>query len=137
MSSLKRFGVSMEEDLLEKFDTLIEGIYDNRSEAIRDMIRNKIIENKWTDSKNELFGSITLIYDHHQHGLTEKMLQIQHEYHQIFKSNLHLHINHDICLEVIIVHGKAKILKTAAEKLIGLKGVKHGKLVVTDDGRDF
>ena len=129
--SLVRFGVSIEEDLLEKYDNMIAETYDNRSEAIRDMIRNKIVEKKWEDSKQEVIGSLTLIYDHHQRGLTEKLLTLQHDHHSFFKSNLHLHVTHEHCLEVIIVKGKAGELQRIAKKIIGLKGVKHGKLSIT------
>ncbi|MEJ6952223.1 nickel-responsive transcriptional regulator NikR [Natronospora cellulosivora (SeqCode)] len=131
MSKVNRFGVSIEKDLLTQFDDLIKDKYNNRSEAIRDMIREKLIEDKLSKNIHELVGSITLLYDHHKGGLTEKMLEIQHNYHHLFKSNLHLHLNHDSCLEIIIVKGKAKELKKVAGKLIGLKGVKHGKLVLT------
>ena len=136
MGKLSRFGVSIEEELLGKFDNLIKSKYSNRSEAIRDLIRDKLIEDKWTSMDN-VVGSITLLYDHHQRGLTEKMLELQHNYHHIFKSNLHLHLSHDFCLEVIIVEGKAEEVKTAAGRLIGLRGVKHGKLVITSSGEDF
>ncbi|MFP4015502.1 MAG: nickel-responsive transcriptional regulator NikR [Halanaerobiales bacterium] len=134
MGKIIRFGVSIEEELLDKFDQSIDGKYNNRSEAIRDMIRNKLIEEKWSESMDKIVGSITLLYDHHQRGLTEKMLKIQHKYHDIFKSNLHLHLSHDFCLEVIIVEGKAEKVEKAAGKLIGLRGVKHGKLTVTGSG---
>lgn len=137
MSKLSRFGVSIEKDLLEKFDELISDKYSNRSEAIRDMIRNKLIEDKWTTSIDNVIGSITLLYNHHQRGLTEKMLELQHNYHHIFKSNLHLHLSHNFCLEVIIIEGKTEEVKRAAGKLIGLRGVKHGKVVITGSGEDF
>ena len=136
MGNTSRFGVSIEKDLLSEFDEHIKEKYENRSEAIRDMIRQKLIEEKWTNDIEEIVGSITLLYDHHKNGLTEKMLEIQHNYHHIFKSNLHLHLSHDFCLEIIIVKGKTKKLKEVAEKLIGLKGVKHGKLVLTSTGEN-
>lgn len=131
MSKINRFGVSIEKDLLRQFDNLIKDKYNNRSEAIRDMIREKLIEDKLNDNLDEIVGSITLLYNHHKNGLTEKMLEIQHKYHHLFQSNLHLHLNHDCCLEIIVVKGKAKELKNIAGKLIGLKGVKHGKLVLS------
>ncbi len=137
MSNLVRFGVSIDEDLLHKFDQLNEGIYSNRSEAIRDLIRDRIVEEEWQDGEEKMTGSLTLIYDHHQRGLTEKMLQLQHDYHHLFKSNLHLHLDHDYCLEVIVVQGKAKELRQVSGMLIGLKGVKHGKLTLTSTGKDL
>lgn len=131
MSALKRFGVSIEEKLLKKFDRINEGSYDNRSEAIRDLIRNKIIEEENSQENENVVGTITLVYDHHRKGLTDKLNKIQHDYHCLFKSNLHLHLNRDFCLEVIVVEGLQSKLKKVSSKLIALKGVKHGKLTVT------
>ncbi|AGB41688.1 putative transcriptional regulator with CopG/Arc/MetJ DNA-binding domain and metal-binding domain [Halobacteroides halobius DSM 5150] len=128
--SLNRFSISIEDKLLQEFEDLIKGEYDNRSEAIRDLIRNKIIEKKCQETE-EVIGILTLIYDHHQRQLNDKMLNIQHDYHHLFKSNLHLHMTHDYCLEVIIVKGQGAKLQKVANKLIGLKGVKHGNLNVT------
>lgn len=134
---LVRFGVSMDKELLEKFDKMIEGTYHNRSEAIRDLIRDKIVEKEWTENKEPAFGSLTLLYDHHQRGLTEKMLEIQHKHHQLFKSNLHLHITHDYCLEVMVVQGLPDELQSVTNSLLGLKGVKHGKLTISSGGQSF
>ncbi len=137
MSKLVRFGVSIEEELLEKYDDIISDSYGNRSEAIRDMIRDRIVEEKKRSSDEKVIGSLTLLFNHHKRDLTEKMLKIQHDYPEIFKSNLHMHVSHDFCLEVIIMQGKAKILREAANRLIGLKGVQHGKLTLTSTGEDF
>ena len=137
MSDLVRFGVSIDKKLLERYDEMIKGVYDNRSEAIRDLIRDKIVEEEWQDSKEEVVGSLTLLYNHHQRGLTEKMLNLQHDYHYLFKSNLHLHLSHKYCLEVIVVQGQVKELKQVAQTLIGLKGVQHGELTVTATGKEF
>ncbi|MFP4198411.1 MAG: nickel-responsive transcriptional regulator NikR [Halanaerobium sp.] len=131
MSELKRFGVSIEENLLKKFDQLNQGSYNNRSEAIRDLIRNRIIEEGKSRKDENVVGTLTLIYDHHQPGLSDRMNQIQHDYHCLFKSNLHLHLNRDFCLEIIVVDGLQSKLKKVSSKLIALRGVKHGKLTVT------
>ncbi|MFW6266732.1 MAG: nickel-responsive transcriptional regulator NikR [Halanaerobium sp.] len=131
MSDLKRFGVSIEENLLKKFDQLNQGSYNNRSEAIRDLIRNRIIEEEKSRKDENVVGTLTLIYDHHQPGLSDRMNQIQHDYHCLFKSNLHLHLNRDFCLEIIVVDGLQSKLKKVSSKLIALRGVKHGKLTVT------
>ncbi len=131
MSELKRFGVSIEEKLLKKFDRMNEDVYNNRSEAIRDLIRNKIIEAEKSQNDESVVGTITLIYNHHQKGLSDRMNQIQHDYHCLFKTNLHLHLNRDFCLEVIVVEGLQSKLNKISSKLIALKGVKHGKLTVT------
>ncbi|WP_408955857.1 nickel-responsive transcriptional regulator NikR [Natroniella sp. ANB-PHB2] len=131
MSDLIRFGVSIDQKLLEKYDQLIEDGYTNRSEAIRDLIRDKIVEEKCQNKEEEVVGTLTLFYVHHKRGITEKMMSIQHDYHYLFKSNLHLHLSHHLCLEVIIVEGKREELNEVTQKLIGLKGVKHGKLTVS------
>ncbi|MTI58904.1 MAG: nickel-responsive transcriptional regulator NikR [Firmicutes bacterium] len=137
MSKVIRTGVSIEEKLLKKFDKLIEGTYSNRSEAIRDLIRNKIVEEEWLHSEGKVIGTLTLLYNHHQRGLNKKMLDIQHNYHHIFKSNLHLHLSHDFCLEVMIIEGEPLKVQQAAKSLIGLKGVKHGKLTISSRGESF
>ncbi|ADQ15624.1 nickel-responsive transcriptional regulator NikR [Halanaerobium hydrogeniformans] len=132
MSELKRFGVSIDQDLLNQFDNITAGIYNNRSEAIRDLIREKIMEAKNKEENTEVAGTLTLIYDHHKKGLTDKMIKLQHDYHCLFKSNLHLHLNHDYCLEVIVVEGNYRKLKEITSKIRALKGVKHGRLVVSN-----
>lgn len=137
MSNLVRFGVSIESELLKEFDTMIEGAYSNRSEAIRDLIREKIVEREWQDENQEVVGSLTLMYDHHIRGLSEKMLRLQHNYHHLFKSNLHLHLSHECCLEVIVVQGKAKEVLEVAHMMIGLKGIHHGKLSISTIGESF
>lgn len=137
MSTLTRFGVSIEKNLLTKYDRMIENSYNNRSEAIRDLIRDKLIEKNLEDPDREVVGSLTLLFNHHQHGLTNKMLDIQHDYHHLFLSNLHVHLNHDFCLEIIVVKGKAGELQDITRKLISLKGVYHGELTVTSTGDDF
>ncbi len=138
MSDLVRFGVSIDENLLKKYDRIIEDMYDNRSEAIRDLIRDKIIQKSWQQNKEEeVAGTMTLLYDHHKKGLTEKMLKLQHENHSLFKSNLHIHISHNFCLEVIIVQGQIDKIQKLASKLIGLKGVKHGDLSISSTGKIF
>lgn len=131
MSELKRFGVSIEAELLARFDQLNEGIYNNRSEAIRDLIRDKLITKEKENSQENVVGTITLVYNFKQPGLTDKMYQLQHDYHCLFKTNLHLHLNHKFCLEVIVVEGLQNKLTKISERLIALKGVKHGKLTVT------
>lgn len=132
MSELKRFGVSIDEQLLQKFDKVNAGIYDNRSEAIRDLIRERIIEAENESEEDTVVGTLTVIYNHHKKGLTDKMNQLQHDYHCLFKSNLHLHLDSEFCLEVIVVEGRYYKLKEIGAKIIALKGVKHGKLTVTN-----
>ncbi len=132
MSELKRFGVSIDERLLQRFDDVNAGIYNNRSEAIRDLIRERIIEAENEAEEETVVGTLTVIYNHHKKGLTDKMNQLQHDYHCLFKSNLHLHLDSEFCLEVIVVEGRYYKLKEISSKIIALKGVKHGKLTVTN-----
>jgi len=135
MSELIRFGISIENDLLVKFDRLIqERNYSNRSEAIRDLIRNELVREQWQDSEVEAVGTITIIYDHNVRDLTQVLTRIQHDFHRHIISTLHVHLDHDHCLEVLAVKGQTKIIRKIADKMISLKGVKHGKLVMTTSG---
>jgi CopG family transcriptional regulator, nickel-responsive regulator len=136
MSKLIRFGISMQEALLEKFDAIIDRKgYSNRSEAIRDLIRDELVEKEWQSDDEEVAGTITLIYDHHIKGLSPLLLETQHDYHHLILSSTHVHLDHNNCLEVLIIKGKAAEAKKTAEKLISIKGVKHGKLTITSTGR--
>lgn len=138
MDELVRFGISMKESLLDKFDDLIVNKgYSNRSEAIRDLIRNRLVENEWEDEKKEVAGTVTLIYDHHSSGLSDKLNTIQHDAHHLFLSTTHVHLDHHNCLEVLVVKGKAGEVRSVAERLIGVKGVKHGKLTITSTGKNL
>lgn len=137
-NKLVRFGISMNEDLLEKFDDLIVNKgYSNRSEAIRDLIRNRLVENEWEDEQREVAGTITLIYDHHVKGLSDELNELQHDYHDLFLSTTHVHLDHHNCLEVLVVKGKAGQVREVSENLIGVKGVKHGKLTISSTGKDL
>jgi CopG family transcriptional regulator, nickel-responsive regulator len=136
MAKLIRFGISMSADLLEKFDRIVarKG-YSNRSEAIRDLIRDELVETEWESEEAEVAGTITLVYDHHIKGLSHLLLEQQHEYHDLILTSTHVHLDHHNCLEVLIVKGKAAEAKKVAEKLISIKGVKHGKLTIASTGR--
>ncbi len=138
MSELIRFGISIENDLLEKFDRLIqERNYSNRSEAIRDLIRNELVREQWQDSEAEAVGTVTIIYDHEVGDLPHLLTRIQHDFNRQIISTLHVHLDHDHCLEVLAVKGQTKIIRKIADRLISLKGVKHGKLVMTTTGADI
>lgn len=134
---LKRFSISLEENLLDKFDRYIQQqSYNNRSEAIRDLIRKALVKREWeTDSK--VMGVITLVYDHHQHQLQEKVTEVQHDYHHHIVSTTHVHMDHHNCLEVIIVRGKSQEVQDLAEKLIALRGVRDGNLAMSSTGKDL
>lgn len=127
-----RFGVSAEPELLKKFDKKIkkEG-YKNRSEKIRDLIRKDIIKKQIKNPETEIIGTLTMIYDHHIGNLTNKLLKIQHEHTKEILTTTHIHIDHDNCLEILILKGKAKNIKKLSDNIKALKGIKHGELVVT------
>ncbi len=129
--ALKRFGVSLEDDLFNKLDKFVsDNKFPNRSQAIRFLIEENTVEKQWEDN-SEVAGVIVLLFDHHKKNTSNKATNIQHNYHDLVISSQHVHLDHDNCLETIIVKGKASKLKELADKLIALKGVKHGKLVTT------
>lgn len=135
MSGLVRFGISIDQDLLERFDReIISGGYTNRSEAIRDLIRNHLVESEWSGEDVEVAGTITLVYDHHVRGLSDLLLEVQHRYHNVILSVMHVHLTHNNCLEVLVIKGPAGTAKEVAGRLLGVKGVKHGKLTITSTG---
>ena len=132
--SIKRFGVSLENDILEDLDQFVEeNSFPNRSQAIRFLIEKNIVEKKWR-CNNTVAGAIVLLYDHHKRDLTSRSMDIQHDYHHLILSVQHVHLDHENCLETITVKGKAQELTDLSDKLIGLKGVKHGKLVMSAAG---
>lgn len=135
MTDLARFGISLDQQLLERFDDLIarKG-YVNRSEAIRDLIRNDLVEDSWQTGNDETVGTVTLVYDHHTRDLSDKLTEHQHSHHDAIVSALHVHLDAHHCLEVVVVRGPANEVKRLADELIGTKGVKHGKLVTTTTG---
>jgi CopG family nickel-responsive transcriptional regulator len=138
MSKLVRIGVAIEKDLLDKFDALIEQrAYPNRSEAFRDLIRGELVQESWKSPDSEVVGSLTLVYDHHVRMLSDKLLDLQHESHDAILSTLHVHLDHDNCLEVLLIRGKVRHVHQLADALISTKGVKHGKLTITSSGKDI
>jgi len=131
MKKVRRFGVSLEEELLTELDRLVrKHKFPNRSQAIRFLIRENLVEEAWEENKN-VAGAIVLIYDHHKRDLVNNSLDIQHNYTKIILSSQHVHLDHHTCLEVIAVKGKASQLKELADRLISLKGIKHGRLVMS------
>jgi len=133
-----RFGVSVPEELLGKFDKIIEEKgYVNRSEAIRDMMRDFIVRHEWETGDSEVAGTITMLYNHDEAEVVKELLDLQHEYLGEIISSIHVHMDKHNCLEVVIVKGKASRIKEIADRLLSLKGVKHGKLVMTGTGREL
>jgi len=136
MSDLIRFGISMEKDLLSRLDQeIVKRGYANRSEAIRDLIRNQLVEIAWSRDEEEVAGTITIIYNHHVKGLSDLLLELQHDHHEMIVSVMHVHLEHEHCLEVMVIKGAASEAKKLAGRLIGVKGVKHGKLTITSTGK--
>lgn len=131
---LKRFSISLEEDLLAKFDEYIrQNRYSNRSEAVRDLIRKSLVREEWK-SNSRVVGVVTLVYDHHRPQLQERVTELQHRFYHIITSSTHVHMDHDNCLEVTIAKGKAAEVQELARDLIALKGVKDGSLTMSSTG---
>ncbi|MDR3793785.1 MAG: nickel-responsive transcriptional regulator NikR [Terracidiphilus sp.] len=132
MGILTRIGIALDSELLKQFDrSIAHSGYTNRSEAFRDLIRDRLVGEQTAASDATVVGTVTLIYDHHAHGVGEKLTDLQHAFHRLVVSTSHAHLDHDSCLEVLIVHGKAAEVEQFADRLIGLKGVQHGRLVKT------
>ncbi len=134
--SVKRFGISLDSSLLKSFDRHIaKKGYVNRSEAIRDLIRDSLVREEWEYGEKETVGAITIVYSHDTRELTDTLTDIQHNFHSSVVSSMHVHLDHHNCLEAIIVKGKGGEIKKIADRLIGTKGVKHGKLSLTTTGK--
>ncbi len=137
MPSLVRFGVSLEDELLRRFDLLIKGRnYTNRSEAIRDLIRQELIKEQWQEDK-EIAGTITMIYDHHKRELVNKLTDIQHDFGGVIVSTQHIHLDHHNCLEIIAIRGRPRAAEKLADTLKAVKWVKHVALSMSSTGRDI
>lgn len=138
MSELVRFGVSLDRELLEKFDSLIrQRNYSNRSEALRDLIRQELVKQAWQAGDGEVAGAITFVYDHHGRALLKNIADIQHGFQEIIISTQHIHLDHDNCLEIVAVKGKPTELQKLADMLKALKGVRHGILSMSCTGSEM
>ena len=133
MSDIIRFGVSIDQDLLENYDRLIaERGYATRSEALRDLIREALIQRKIEDDlRTQVLGSLTLVYDHHASNLLQEMAHVQHDFHEVVLSVMHIHVSHTDCMEILAVRGMVSEIVGLADKLLSLKGIKNGKLFLT------
>mgnify|MGYP001033636279 CR=1 FL=1 len=135
MARLVRFGVSLDRELLDKFDRLIkERKYTNRSEAFRDLIRQELVRKQWQEGE-EIAGAISLVYDHHKRELVNKLTNIQHDFSKIIISSQHIHLDHDNCLEIVAVKGTPQEAQLLADALRSVKGVKHGTLSMSTTGK--
>ncbi len=129
---VKRFGVSLEENILNDLDKLVKKHqFPNRSQAIRHLIKSSLVTEKIGQNKI-VAGAIVIVYDHHKRELNNKLMHVQHDYHDLILSTQHVHLEHDLCLETIAVKGKAQRLLELSDSIIALKGIKHGRLVMTD-----
>jgi CopG family nickel-responsive transcriptional regulator len=136
---LMRIGVSLPENLLNKFDKIIQQRgYSSRSEGVRDAIRNYIVNFEWmNDIDGERVGVITIVYDHAQKGLEDNLTEIQHDFGSTIKSSLHVHLSQNTCLEVVVLRGKGEDVRKTAERMMALKGAKHVKLTTTSIGKEL
>jgi len=133
-----RFSVSVPGELARQLDRMCrEKGYDNRSLAVADMIRAQLVEHRQNLGEHEIAGTITLVYDHHKSHVQATLTDIQHDHHQLIVATLHVHLDHHNCMEVLVVRGKASLIKRIADELIAAKGVKHGRLTVTSTGEDL
>lgn len=133
-----RFSISLPIDLARQLDRMTrEKGYDNRSLAVADMIRAQLVEHRQNLDNREIAGTITLVYDHHKPHVQATLTDIQHDHHALIVATLHVHLDHDNCMEVLAVRGRASAVKRIADELIAAKGVKHGRLTVTSTGKDL
>lgn len=138
MEEMIRFGVSISPGLLERFDSMIaQQGYTNRSEAIRDLIRDRLVHIEWEMGEKETVGTVTLVYDHEVRELSDRLTEYQHQELDSIISIMHVHLTEHNCLEVLIVKGKGNTIKRIAEEIISTKGVKHGKLTMTTIGEEL
>ena len=138
MGSTIRFGVSLDSDLLERFDALCESRgYETRSEAIRDLLRSALVQQEWEDSAREVAATLTLVYDHHKSDLAQRITTAQHDAHHLIVTTLHVHLDHHNCLEVLVLKGRGADVRDLAERLTSTKGVKYGQLSLATTGEQL
>ena len=138
MGNTIRFGVSLDSELLERFDALCDQRgYETRSEAIRDLLRSTLVEQEWEDSGKDIAATLTLVYDHHKSDLAQKVTNAQHDAHHLIITTLHVHLDHHNCLEVLVLKGPGQEVRGLAERLIATKGVMFGKLSLATTGADL
>ena len=132
MSELSRIGVASDSDLLDQFDRFIASQgYENRSEAFRDLIRDRLVTAAVDSPDGPVVGTITLIYDHHSRLLPDKLMELQHDHHELIIATTHAHLDHHTCLEVVVVRGKSSLVRALADLMISTKGVHHGRVVMS------
>ena len=135
MSDLERLSISIEKPLLGRLEKLVkDSRYTNRSEYIRDLIRNKIVEQEW-ERDEEALGTVTLLYDHHTRGLSDRLTHLQHDHHSNILATTHVHLTHDLCAEMIMMKGKARLIRAMADAMLREKGVLHASLALSSIGK--
>jgi CopG family nickel-responsive transcriptional regulator len=135
MSELSRIGVAIDSELLEQFDRFINSQgYENRSEAFRDLIRERLVSAAVESPDAPVVGTVTLIYDHHSRLLPDKLMELQHDHHDLIIATTHAHLDHHTCLEVVVVKGQSNRVRALADLMISTKGVQHGRLVMSVPG---
>lgn len=135
MDKVLRFGVSIPQELVNAFDARIRSKgYSNRSEAIRDIMRDYLVEGEWESGQGEVVGTVTIVYDHHVRELSNVLTNLQHGFHDAILCTTHIHLDEHNCLEVVVVKGTSEQVRAIADRLISTRGVKHGKLVCTTSG---
>ena len=138
MEKIVRFSTTIAPKLLERFDEILEEKgYANRSEGIRDLIRNFIVASEWEGEEGEAVGSLTLLYDHDVRGVSDKLVELQHTHHANILSSMHVHLDEHNCLEVLIIRGRAREISKISDALIASRGVKHGELAMTSTGKEL
>jgi CopG family nickel-responsive transcriptional regulator len=137
-TSLRRFSLSMPADLLDQLDAMCSAKgYESRSQAIADMVRGHLVEHRAQTGAREIAGNVTLVYDHHKRNIQSLLTGIQHDHGDLIVATMHVHLDHYNCMEVLAVRGPARAVRALADRLIAVKGVKHGKLTVTTTGTEF
>lgn len=138
MCPVERYTVSMDSRLLARFDALIEKKgYANRSEAIRDLIRDSLVEEEWARPREKVAATVTLVYNHHAADLADRLADVQHHHASIVVATTHVHLDNDNCLEVVILRGHCRDVRALSEQLIAMKGIKHGKVAFTTEGKEL
>jgi len=138
MAKVIRFGVSLGTELLEKFDSLIKKRgYKSRSEAVRDLIRERLVSEEWKEEEKETVGILGLVFSHETRELTETLTNLQHKYLDLIISSTHIHLDKHNCLEVIVLRGKSYLIKKISDEFLSTRSVKHGKLLMTTTGKEI
>jgi CopG family nickel-responsive transcriptional regulator len=135
VSELVRLSISLERPLLKQLEALVKrSRYANRSEFIRDLVRQRLVEQQWSDSRQDVVGTITMVYDHHTRQLTDKLVDIQHDYHDHILASTHVHLSHDLCAEMIMIRGSAPRIRQITDRLRQQRGVLHAELAMSSTG---